>query len=265
MFAQITFLVIGIYLLNFDISYINILLVVCTNLITQLVFCKFFKVNFVAKNPVITALSISLVLRSNSYILFILAGVMAIASKFIIRVNNRHIFNPAIFGVSTVLLFSESAWISPGQWGNSTWTLALLIIIGMFVAEKSNRIDVALAFILTYILLIILRGIWLGEPVNLVFYQFENGAAFLFTFFTISDPRTTPETPIKRIAFGAFTGVCAIVMRYYFYNSYYIVYSLAITSTLVLLLKVFKSLISNLKFLVKYNNKTEKEYESNYL
>ncbi|WP_053332730.1 RnfABCDGE type electron transport complex subunit D [Candidatus Jidaibacter acanthamoebae] len=241
MAAQVLFLTLGIYFLDFDINYFNVFITMLSTIFTQYICCLFFKQRFEAKNAVITGLSLSLVLRSNDLVIFILAGVVAILSKFIIRFNNRHIFNPAIFGLISVLLFSNSAWISPGQWGTLSWVLALLIIIGLFVAVKSNRLDVALAFISTYIVLTGVRGFWLNEPLNLIFYQFENGAAFLFTFFTISDPKTTPQTSSKRIVFGIIAGVWAMILRYYFYNPYYIVYSLALTSGMILLIKIILS------------------------
>ena len=36
------------------------------------------------------------------------------------------------------------------------------------------------------------RSLWLGEPMSIPLHRLQNGALLLFTFFMISDPRTTP-------------------------------------------------------------------------
>jgi len=42
----------------------------------------------------------------------------------------------------------------------------------------------------------------LGEPMTIPFHRLESGSLLLFTFFMISDPKTTPDSRIGRIAFA---------------------------------------------------------------
>ncbi len=233
MFAQMISLVLGVIFLNFDMHVISIFVVLFTTISTQYVFYKIFKLKYVAKSAIITGLSLCLLLRSNSLAIYMLAGFLSIASKFLIRYKNKHIFNPAIFGAVSVLLLTDSAWVSPGQWGALTWTILLLIAIGMIITTKSHRLDVAIAFILTYVLLIFLRGVWLEEPLSLINFQVRSGAVLLFAFFTISDPSTTPDSRWGRIIFGVITGFLALLLKFYFYNAYYLLYALALTYLLV--------------------------------
>ena len=73
------------------------------------------------RSAAITALGLSLLLRGNSYQTMILAGSLAIASKFLFRWRGKHCFNPANFGIIAALILTNDAWVSPGQWGTDWW------------------------------------------------------------------------------------------------------------------------------------------------
>ena len=67
------------------------------------------------RSPLITGLSLSLLLRADAIWLYAAAGVIAIASKFVLRVDGKHIWNPAGFAIVVLLLTSNGVWISPGH------------------------------------------------------------------------------------------------------------------------------------------------------
>ena len=77
------------------------------------------------RSPLITGLSLSLLLGADTAWLFALAGVIAIGSKFLLRLDGKHIFNPAGFAIIALLFAAPGVWISPGQWGTSIWFAAL--------------------------------------------------------------------------------------------------------------------------------------------
>jgi len=54
------------------------------------------------------------------------------------------------------------------------------------------RSDVSCAFIVSYAALLFGRAYWLGDPWSIPLKQLQSGALLLFTFFMISDPKTTP-------------------------------------------------------------------------
>src|SRR5262245_22391807 len=47
------------------------------------------------RSPLITGLSLSLLLRADAVWLHAVAAVIAIGSKFVVRLNGKHVFNPA--------------------------------------------------------------------------------------------------------------------------------------------------------------------------
>ena len=79
------------------------------------------------RSPLITGLSLSLLLRADAIWLYAAAAVIAIASKFVLRINGKHIWNPAGFAIVVLLLASNGVWISPGQWGTEVWFAALTL------------------------------------------------------------------------------------------------------------------------------------------
>src|SRR5262249_43163768 len=68
------------------------------------------------KSALISALSLCLLLRTSSPLVAALAAFVTIASKFVIRVRGKHVFNPTNAGLVFALLVTPNAWVSPGQW-----------------------------------------------------------------------------------------------------------------------------------------------------
>ena len=70
-----------------------------------------------ARSALISGLSLCLLLRTNRADLAVLAAMVTIAGKFVIRVNGKHIFNPTNCAIVAMLLLTDRVWVSPGQWG----------------------------------------------------------------------------------------------------------------------------------------------------
>jgi enediyne biosynthesis protein E5 len=154
------------------------------------------------RSPVITGLSLTLLLRAHSPGLWLAAGVLAIASKYLLRWRGKHIFNPATFAICTLLLVSPDVWVSPGQWGDAVWLSLLLTCFAGLVLQRAERGDIALAFLGSYAGLLLLRAWSLGDPLAIPLHQLQSGALLLFSFFMITDPRSTPDHRLARIGFA---------------------------------------------------------------
>ena len=73
------------------------------------------------RSPLITALGLSLLLRTDHMSTMALAAGCAIASKFCFKTKDKHFFNPANFGIIAALILTHDAWVSPGQWEHQVW------------------------------------------------------------------------------------------------------------------------------------------------
>ncbi len=154
------------------------------------------------RSPLITGLSLSLLLRADEPWLPAIAGVIAIASKFIFRIDGKHIWNPAGFAIVVLLFTSHGLWISPGQWGTSLWLASLLVFLAVLVLQAAQRSDMALFFLACHGALLFARALWLGDPIAIPLHQMQSGSLLIFAFFMISDPRTAPSSTVGRLAFA---------------------------------------------------------------
>jgi Na+-transporting NADH:ubiquinone oxidoreductase subunit NqrB len=171
--------------------------------------------SFDPRSPLITGLSLSLLLRADEASLYALAGAIAIGSKFLLRVNGKHIWNPAGFAIVALLVISPHVWISPGQWGSAAWFVALVCFFAILVLHAARRSDVALFFLCSHAALLFARAWWLGDPWAIPLHQLQSGALLIFSFFMISDPRTTPDSRLGRLLFAAAVALFAHYLTFF--------------------------------------------------
>ena len=187
-------------------------------------------------SALISGLSLSLLLRTNDISIALLATLIAISSKRILRYRGQHIFNPTAFALVVISTSSAHAWLSPGQWGQSFQLLLLVCIAGLVVTRKAARLDLSATFLCTFGALSFMRAIYLGDPIAIPIHQLSNGALLIFTFFMISDPRTTPSSRGARLIFGILVAGVAAVLQYGFHWSNASIFALVFCAPLVPLL-----------------------------
>lgn len=212
-----TLLVYGRWQLHFDISWAEIGITLSTVLLTQLLADRLFSFSNNFRSPLISGLSLCLLLRADVIWVYVLAGVVTIASKFLIRQHHKHIFNPTAFGI-VIALTSGQAWIAAGQWGSVALLAFLVSCLGIVVAQRAARFDVSAAFLVSYGGLLLARLLWLGDPFAIYWHQIENGALILFSFFMISDPKTTPDSRIGRLLFAPLVAGAALFIHFGLYR-----------------------------------------------
>jgi Na+-transporting NADH:ubiquinone oxidoreductase subunit NqrB len=166
----------------------------------------------------ITSLSLTLLLRTEFAGLAATAAVIAIGSKFLIRFRNKHIFNPANVALVSLMLLSDRAWVSSGQWGSAAIGAFALACLGFLVLTRAKRAETTIAFLCIYGSLLFGRALWLGDPLSIPLHQLQNGALLIFAFFMISDPKTTPDAPIGRMLFALFIAATTFTIQFIFYQ-----------------------------------------------
>jgi Na+-transporting NADH:ubiquinone oxidoreductase subunit NqrB len=226
----------GVFFLQFDVTLLRAALIVGTAIATQAAAARLAGIAFDPKSAAISGLSLSLLLRSESLVLLLAAAVIAVGSKFVLRVRGKHVFNPTNFAIVVLLIVTNRVWVSPGQWGSVAFFGFLIACIGGLVVNRAARSDVTFAFIAAWSALVIGRSLWLGEPLTIPFHRLENGALLLFTFFMISDPKTTPDSRAGRILFAAAVALGGWYINYRLFRTNGILWSLAACSLLVPLL-----------------------------
>lgn len=214
--ALATLVVFNLGWIDFGARPLNTAAAIGACLITQIVCSRIFGIPLDLRSPLITGFSLSLLLRADEAWIHALAGVIGIASKFILRLDGKHIWNPAGLAI-VVLLFATPGhvWISPGSWGSQVWFASLLVFFAILVLGAARRSDIAIFFIGTHAALLVARALWLGDPLTIPLHQLQSGSLLIFTFFMISDPRTSPDSRLGRFIFAASVALAAHYMAFF--------------------------------------------------
>jgi Na+-transporting NADH:ubiquinone oxidoreductase subunit NqrB len=223
----------GVGWLSFDTGGREIVILLGSVLITQFLCNKFLAAStFDPRSALISGISLCLLLRTNSVLLLIVTGVVTIASKFMLKWNHKHIFNPTNFGIVAMIALSGEVWVSPAQWGSKLYFGFLMACLGGMVVHRALRSDVSYAFILSYAAILFGRALWLGDPMAIPLKQLQSGALLLFTFFMISDPKTTPDSRSGRLLFALLVAGGSAYIQFVLYRTNGLLWSLALCSML---------------------------------
>ncbi|MHB8508832.1 MAG: hypothetical protein ACYDGR_09320 [Candidatus Dormibacteria bacterium] len=186
---------------------------------------------------------------------FIMASLIGILSKYLVRVDGRHVFNPSNLGLIATFLVVGSPAVFPQYlwWGplQAPVLAALLVILGgaVWVLRPVRMIPMAVIFITLFAALVGARAatgacfaaIWHTGPICGAQYWVNictSPELLIFVFFMMSDPRTSPGSTRGRILYAALTAVMAVALLAYqpteFGIKVAILGSLTITCALVL-------------------------------
>ena len=220
--------------LDFEVTPLQILLILMTALWTQLFCTRAWKLPFYdPRSALISGLSLCLLMRTDSFWLAAIGTAVAILSKFVLRVGTKHLFNPTNFGLICMVGLTERVWVSPGQWGNNAIFAFFMACLGGFVVNRALRSDVSFAFMGFYAALLLSRSLWLGEPLSIPLHRLHNGALLLFSFFMISDPRTTPNSRAGRLLFAMTVALGVGTIQFVLFQTNGLLWSLALCSLTV--------------------------------
>jgi enediyne biosynthesis protein E5 len=227
-------LIYGVTRLDFEIDTPQAVVTLAGVLATQWICTRLWRAGpFEPKSALISGLSLCLLLRTNHLHLALVTAVIAIASKFVVRHRGKHVFNPTNFAIVAMMLATGEVWVSPGQWGNAAFFAFAMACLGGLVVNRAARSDVTYAFLVAWLSILFGYSLWLGQPLAVPLHRLESGAFLLFTFFMISDPRTTPDSRAGRILFALLVAVGAALVQFRLFRTNGLLWSLAAFSLAV--------------------------------
>lgn len=151
-------------------------------------------------SALVTGLIISGILAPGrfSYI----AALAAILSKHILKISERHIFNPAGFG-----LFIASALLGlPLIWKVYANPL-LAVLFGLFLAYRVRKLSLVFSFSLSLLLLSVVyslikhQGLWANTWL----------LNYFFIFFMLIEPRTSPVYLKSKLIYGIIVSIMVML------------------------------------------------------
>lgn len=212
-FILFSYIVLGITVLGFNRSPLQVAITVTTAVALDMLFHRL----LVGGTPLfpfsalITGMGLSILINyAHGYLYATIPPLFAIASKYLITYRGRHLINPTLFGVvACIKLMDGMISASPSyQWGGSYAIAAFVVTLALFFfALRINRMVLILSFLGFYSIGLLVRA-WLTRwhiPMETWMMGALTAPAFyLFTFFMITDPQTSPNSKSGqvRMAFG---------------------------------------------------------------
>lgn len=179
-------------------SYKKTLLAIAASILTELILGRIFTKQWPnLASAYISGISVGILLRSPAFWPYVLCSVIAITSKYVLRIKNRHIWNPSNFGICIMLfLAAESVTTLSIQWGNNLWAMLVIWSLGTTIVWRLRRFHICAVYVLSFIAFAFLRSWITGDPWQSEIAPITGPEYQLFIFFMITDPKTTVRSRI---------------------------------------------------------------------
>jgi Na+-translocating ferredoxin:NAD+ oxidoreductase RnfD subunit len=140
----------------------------------------------------ITGISVGILVRSPFLWPYVLASLISILTKYVLRFNGRHLWNPSNFGVSAVLLLAPATvTLLSVQWGNNIWPMAVIWVLGFVIVWRVGRIHVSASYVVAFVVFAFLRSAITGNPWQATLAPITGPMYQLFIFFMVTDPKVS--------------------------------------------------------------------------
>jgi enediyne biosynthesis protein E5 len=174
-------------------SYQKTLLAIATSIVTELILGRIFAGKWPhLASAYITGISVGILIRSPAFWPYALCGAISITSKYVLRVKDRHIWNPSNFGICVMLFLAYETVASLSiQWGNYLLPLIVIWVLGFLIVWRIRRIHITATYVVSFFALSLLRSAVTGHPFAAEVAPITGPMYQLFIFFMITDPKTT--------------------------------------------------------------------------
>ena len=140
----------------------------------------------------ISGISAGILIRSPFWWPYFFGSFISILSKYVLRLNGRHIWNPTNFGVSAmVFLAPATVTVLSVQWGNAVAPMAVIWLLGAVIVWRVGRAHISATYVVAFFLFSIVRSAVTGIPYLATVAPITGPMYQLFIFFMITDPKTT--------------------------------------------------------------------------
>jgi enediyne biosynthesis protein E5 len=174
-------------------SYQKTLLAIVTSIALEILLGRIFFHKWVhPASAYISGISVGILVRSPAFWPYALCAAISITSKYVLRVKNRHIWNPSNFGISAMLfLAADTVATLSIQWGNYLWPMLVIWILGSVIIARLHRFHITGIYVASFFAFAFLRSWMTGSPWQSEIAPITGPMYQLFIFFMITDPKTT--------------------------------------------------------------------------
>jgi hypothetical protein len=140
----------------------------------------------------ISGISVGILIRSPELWPYALCAAISITSKYLIRVDGRHIWNPSNLGIVAMLvLASDTVAALSVQWGNNLLPVVVVWCFGAVIIHRLGRLHITLTYVASFLLFSVVRAGVTGHPWPAEVAAITGPMYQLYIFFMITDPKTT--------------------------------------------------------------------------
>lgn len=140
----------------------------------------------------VSGISVGMLVRSPAFWPYALCSAISITSKYLIRVDGRHIWNPSNFGIVAMLVLAGDTVAGLSiQWGNNLLPMVVVWIFGAVILSTLGFFHITLTYVASFLVLAVMRAVITGHPILAEIAPLTGPMYQLFIFFMITDPKTT--------------------------------------------------------------------------
>jgi Na+-transporting NADH:ubiquinone oxidoreductase subunit NqrB len=196
-------------------SYKKTGLAIAASLLAELILGRI----FVGKWPnlasaYISGISVGILVRSPAFWPYAICAIVAIMSKYVLRVKGRHVWNPSNFSISVLLFLApETVAALSIQWGNYLLPMVVIWILGSIIIARLHRFHITGTYVACFIVLAFLRSYVAGSPWQSEIAPLTGPMYQLFIFFMITDPKTTVRSKFWQCIIVALVALVEMILR----------------------------------------------------
>ncbi|MFN3651193.1 MAG: hypothetical protein ACK47B_16580 [Armatimonadota bacterium] len=215
---------------NVLVSFDRTLLAIATSIVTELIFSRVYYGKWPhLASAYISGISVGILLRAEGvYWPYAFCAAISIMSKYVIRWEGRHIWNPSNFGIAMTLIVAPWAVHTlSGEWGNIHWPMLVIWAIGSIIIYRLKRFHICLTYALSFVLFAALRAAITGQAFATTVAPITGPMYQLFIFFMITDPKTTVQSKSGQVlvAFLVAAAECALRLSGNVHAPYYALFT----------------------------------------
>jgi len=172
----------------------------------------------------ISGISIGMLLRSPEFWPYPLCAAISILSKYVLRVDGRHIWNPSNFGIVAMLVLASDTVASLSvQWGNNLLPMVVVWAFGAIIIHTLGRFHITLTYVASFLCFAGVRHLVTGHPFLAEAAPLTGPMYQLYIFFMITDPKTTvqPKWAQCLVAFCVAAMEAALRLMQFVHAPYY--------------------------------------------
>ena len=172
------------------------------------VFAQIFNAPINPESSLITGLILSLIITpdlTGYNILFLLAAAgLAMASKYLLTIREKHIFNPAAIAVALTAFGPRQ---TASWWVGTAVMLPFVVIGGILITRKIRRERMVITFFIATTLSTVFYAVISKVSVTSSLHDMIfSSAIFFLGFVMLTEPLTSPPTVRKQTWYGALVG-----------------------------------------------------------